>query len=113
MFPDNNEKAFENDFIFCMFTWITECKIELLIDFPNEEDRRRRRKEQTEGKPKDSQYLDNKDDDYEARREANLAKFIVKKPSAPQNDIIEDNIRKVSLWNRISAKERLFIRTRQ
>lgn len=50
--------------------------------------------------------VENKEDNYEARREANLAKFIVKKPLVPQSDIIEDNIRKVSLWNRISAKER-------
>jgi hypothetical protein len=50
--------------------------------------------------------IENKEDNYEARREANLAKFIIKKPLAPQNYIIEDNIRKVSLWNRISAKER-------
>lgn len=35
-----------------------------------------------------------------------MAKFVIKKNTAPKNDIVEENIRKMSLWNRISAKER-------
>ena len=43
VFPEDNEKTFENDFIYWMLTSITGCKIELIVDFPNEDDRRRRK----------------------------------------------------------------------
>lgn len=93
VFPDDNEKNFECDYIYCMFTSVAECTIELTIDFPNEDDKRRRRKEE------------NQETD-EQKYEAKLAKFIIRRPSVPKNDIVEENIRKMSLWNRISEKER-------
>lgn len=93
VFPDDNEKNFECDYIYYMFTSVSECKIELIIDFPNEDDRRRRKK-------------DEKEETDEQKYETKLAKFIIKRKSVPQNNIVEDNIRKMSLWNRIATKER-------
>ena len=45
MFPDNNEKVFENDAIYLMFTSNTWLKIEIIAEFPNEEERRRRKRD--------------------------------------------------------------------
>jgi hypothetical protein len=88
-----------------MMTCVSDCKIEFSVEFPNEDDRRRKRKEVTEG-TSPTYTLDVKDGDDDTRHEANMAKFIVKKPLHRKDDIIEDNIKKMSLWNRISVKER-------
>jgi hypothetical protein len=82
--PDNNDKIFENEFIFCMFTSITGCKISLTIEFPNE-DYGRHRKKETEEDPKTDK------EKYEAK----LANFTVQKVIRLRQDKIEDNIRKI------------------
>lgn len=48
VFPDNNEKIFDNDAIYLMFTSNTSAKIEITAEFPNEEERKRRRRENKE-----------------------------------------------------------------
>ena len=48
IFPEDNEKIFENEYIYCMFTSINGIKIELTVDFPNEDDKKRRKKDNKE-----------------------------------------------------------------
>jgi hypothetical protein len=86
---------FENEFIFCMFTSMTGCKISLTIEFPNEDGGRHRKKE-TEEDPKTDK------EKYEAK----LAKRVVQKVIKPRQDKIEDNIKKISMINRNVAQER-------
>lgn len=93
MFPDDNEKTFECDYMYCMFTSINGCKIELTIDFPNEDDKKRRRR-------------DNKEETDEKKYEAKLAKFVIKRPPPARDNIVEDNIKKVAIWNRIIEQDR-------
>jgi len=38
--------------------------------------------------------------------EAKLAKFVIKKQSPPRENFIEENIKKITLWNKINEKDR-------
>lgn len=48
VFPDNNEKSFEGDAIYLMFTANSWVKVEITAEFPNEEERRRKKRENKE-----------------------------------------------------------------
>ena len=56
---------FENDYIYTMFTSTYGCKVEILVEFPSEEDKRKRRKDQPE-------------ETEEKKYDTNLAKFLIK-----------------------------------
>lgn len=77
-----------------MFTSVNGSNIELTIDFPNEDNNRRIRKDDV---TEETVVVD-----YETK----LAKCRMQRPSRPRQDIVEENIRKITFWNKINAYER-------
>ena len=77
-----------------MFMSIAGCKIEIVTDFPNEEDKRRRRKDPAvEG--------------IETKIDSKFSKLMLKtKNAVPKDNIIQENIRKITYWNRINEQNR-------
>lgn len=92
MYPEDNEKVFECDFVYVMLMSMSACKIHFLVDFPNEEDKRRRRRENKEI--------------VEEKIEAKFSKFFKISQKKPKDNFIEDNIRKITYWNRINEESR-------
>lgn len=85
---------------------IAGCKIEIVTDFPNEEDKRRKRKDPTM-------------EAIETKIDSKFSKLMLKtKNNIPKDNIIQENIRKITYWNRINEqnkeeKSRLFEHRRQ
>jgi len=75
-----------------MFTSITGCKVEICGEFPNEEEKRRRKKDTKET--------------VEEKIEAKFAKFVLKKQQQPDSNFIDQNIKKITYWNRINEQSR-------
>lgn len=92
VYPEDNEKVFECDFVYVMLMSMSACKIHFLVDFPNEEDKRRRRRENKEI--------------VEEKIEAKFSKFFKISQKKPKDNFIEDNIRKITYWNRINEESR-------